>query len=121
MRTCYTGEVSLDRLDAVVTLFGWVHRRRDHGGVIFIDLRDRAGLAQVVCDPDRAEMFKVAENVRNEFCVRITGLVRRRPDPHDKRRVFVELTDDAVCRLDRFLSSRTIETTESDPPVRRRA
>jgi aspartyl-tRNA synthetase len=79
MRTCYTGEVSLDRLDAVVTLFGWVHRRRDHGGVIFIDLRDRAGLAQVVCDPDRAEMFKVAENVRNEFCVRITGLVRRRP------------------------------------------
>ena len=70
MRTCYTGEVSLDRLDDVVTLFGWVHRRRDHGGVIFIDLRDRAGLAQAVCDPDRAEMFKVAEHVRNEFCVR---------------------------------------------------
>jgi len=79
MRTSYTGEVSLDRLDDVVTLFGWVHRRRDHGGVIFIDLRDRAGIAQVVCDPDRADMFKVAENVRNEFCVRITGLVRRRP------------------------------------------
>jgi len=79
MRSCYTGQVSTDQLDQVVTLFGWVHRRRDHGGVIFIDLRDREGLAQVVCDPDRADMFQVAERVRNEFCVRITGKVRRRP------------------------------------------
>ncbi|CAN5284440.1 aspartate--tRNA ligase [soil metagenome] len=79
-RTHYTGAVNTDQLGQVVTLFGWVHRRRDHGGVIFIDLRDREGLAQVVCDPDRAEMFKVAEGVRNEFCVRITGLVRPRPD-----------------------------------------
>jgi aspartyl-tRNA synthetase len=79
IRTCYTGEVSLEHLDQVVTLCGWVHRRRDHGGVIFIDLRDRAGLAQVVCDPDRAEMFATAERIRNEFCVRITGKVRRRP------------------------------------------
>ncbi|HMS79288.1 MAG TPA: OB-fold nucleic acid binding domain-containing protein, partial [Burkholderiaceae bacterium] len=79
MRTCYTGEVSTDRLDSVVTLYGWVHRRRDHGGVIFIDLRDRAGLAQVVCDPDRPEMFKVAEGLRNEFCVQVVGKVRRRP------------------------------------------
>jgi aspartyl-tRNA synthetase len=63
-----------------VNLCGWVHRRRDHGGVIFIDLRDREGLVQVVCDPDRAEMFKSAESVRNEFCLRITGLVRARPD-----------------------------------------
>ena len=55
MRTTYTGLVSADRLDQVVTLFGWVHRRRDHGGVIFIDLRDREGLVQVVCDPDRQE------------------------------------------------------------------
>ena len=62
-----------------VNLCGWVHRRRDHGGVIFIDLRDREGLVQVVCDPDRAEMFKSAELVRNEFCLRITGLVRSRP------------------------------------------
>jgi len=80
MRSCYTGQVSTDQLDQVVTLFGWVHRRRDHGGVIFIDLRDREGLAQVVCDPDRAEVFRVAEKVRNEFCVRITGKVRRRPE-----------------------------------------
>jgi aspartyl-tRNA synthetase len=79
MRSCYTGEVSTDRLDSVVTLFGWVHRRRDHGGVVFIDLRDRAGLAQVVCDPDRAEVFATAERIRNEYCVKVVGLVRRRP------------------------------------------
>ena len=83
MRTCYTGEVSLDHLDQVVTLFGWVARRRDHGGVIFIDLRDRAGLAQVVCDPDRPEMFEAAERIRNEFCVKVVGKVRRRPEGTD--------------------------------------
>ena len=59
---------------------GWVNRRRDHGGVIFIDLRDREGYVQVVCDPDRAEMFKTAEGVRNEFCVQVKGLVRARPE-----------------------------------------
>jgi aspartyl-tRNA synthetase len=80
MRTCYAGQLSADRLDQVVTLFGWVHRRRDHGGVIFIDLRDREGLAQIVCDPDRAEVFGVAERMRNEFCVKIVGKVRRRPE-----------------------------------------
>ena len=80
MRTCYTGEVCLDHLDKTVTLFGWVHRRRDHGGVIFIDLRDRAGLAQVVFDPDNPAAFEIAERLRNEFCVRISGLVRRRPE-----------------------------------------
>jgi len=80
MRTCYTGEVATDRLDQVVTLFGWVQRRRDHGGVIFIDLRDRAGIAQVVCDPDRAQMFAVAERIRNEFCVKVVGKVRHRPE-----------------------------------------
>jgi aspartyl-tRNA synthetase len=83
MRTCYTGEVSLDHLDQVVTLFGWVARRRDHGGVIFIDLRDRAGLAQVVCDPDRPQMFEAAERIRNEFCVKVVGKVRRRPEGTD--------------------------------------
>ncbi len=80
MRTCYAGQVSTDRLDQTVTLFGWVHRRRDHGGVIFIDLRDREGVAQVVCDPDRPDMFSVAERVRNEFCVKVVGKVRRRPE-----------------------------------------
>jgi len=83
MRTCYTGEVSLDRLDEIVTLFGWVQRRRDHGGVIFIDLRDRAGIAQVVCDPDRAETFATAERIRNEFCIKVVGKVRKRPEGTD--------------------------------------
>ena len=79
-RTCYTGEVSKAHLDQTVTLFGWVHRRRDHGGVIFIDLRDRAGLAQVVVDPDNKAAFETAERIRNEYCLRITGLVRLRPE-----------------------------------------
>ena len=80
MRTCYTGEVSRNHLDQTVTLFGWVHRRRDHGGVIFIDLRDRAGLAQVVFDPDNAVAFEVAERLRNEYCIKIVGRVRNRPE-----------------------------------------
>jgi aspartyl-tRNA synthetase len=63
-----------------VTLAGWAHRRRDHGGVIFIDLRDREGLAQVVCDPDRAQAFQAAERVRSEYVLRVTGKVRRRPE-----------------------------------------
>lgn len=79
MRTCYAGQVSEQLLDQTVTLMGWAHRRRDHGGVIFIDLRDREGLVQVVCDPDRADMFKIAEEVRNEFCLKIVGKVRARP------------------------------------------
>ncbi|MCO7635937.1 aspartate--tRNA ligase [Pseudomonas sp. S 311-6] len=80
MRTCYTGQVCRDHLGQTVTLYGWVHRRRDHGGVIFIDLRDREGLAQVVFDPDGVESFAIAERLRNEFCVRVTGLVRARPE-----------------------------------------
>ncbi|MFZ6819498.1 aspartate--tRNA ligase [Undibacterium sp. Ji22W] len=80
MRTNYCGLTTEALLGQTVSLCGWVHRRRDHGGVIFIDLRDREGLVQVVCDPDRAEVFKNAETVRNEFCLRITGIVRNRPD-----------------------------------------
>ncbi|MBX9794446.1 MAG: aspartate--tRNA ligase, partial [Burkholderiaceae bacterium] len=79
MRTTYCGLVSEALMGQTVTLMGWAHRRRDHGGVIFIDLRDREGLVQVVCDPDRAEMFKTAEGVRNEFCLKIVGKVRARP------------------------------------------
>ncbi|MFZ9103361.1 MAG: aspartate--tRNA ligase [Burkholderiaceae bacterium] len=80
MRTHFSGSLSTEVLDQTVTLCGWVHRRRDHGGVIFIDLRDREGIAQVVCDPDRPEVFATAESLRNEFCVRIVGRVRRRPE-----------------------------------------
>jgi len=79
MRTSYCGLVSEALMGQTITLMGWAHRRRDHGGVIFIDLRDREGIVQVVCDPDRAEMFKAAEDVRNEFCLKITGKVRARP------------------------------------------
>ncbi len=79
MRTTYCGLVSEQLMGQTVTLMGWAHRRRDHGGVIFIDLRDREGLVQVVFDPDRADSFKIAEDVRNEFCLKITGLVRPRP------------------------------------------
>jgi len=79
MRTTYCGLVSDTLLGQTVTLMGWAHRRRDHGGVIFIDLRDREGLVQIVCDPDRGETFKTAENVRNEFCLKVVGKVRPRP------------------------------------------
>ena len=79
MRTTYCGLVTEAHLGQSVTLCGWVNRRRDHGGVIFVDLRDREGYVQVVCDPDRADMFTVAESLRNEFCVQVSGLVRARP------------------------------------------
>jgi aspartyl-tRNA synthetase len=79
MRTHYCGELSAALVERSVTLCGWAHRRRDHGGVIFIDLRDREGLAQVVFDPDRPGPFAVAERVRSEFVLRVTGKVRRRP------------------------------------------
>jgi aspartyl-tRNA synthetase len=79
-RTDYCGRIDRRFLAQTVTLTGWVHRRRDHGGVIFIDLRDRGGLVQVVCDPDRAETFAAAEKLRNEYCVRVEGLVRPRPE-----------------------------------------
>ena len=79
MRTHYCGQLDSRTIGQEVTLCGWAHRRRDHGGVIFIDMRDREGLAQVVCDPDRPEMFATAESVRNEFCLKITGTVRARP------------------------------------------
>jgi len=79
MRSHTCGQVSDSLIGKEVTLAGWVNRRRDHGGVIFIDLRDREGFVQIVCDPDRPEMFALAEQVRNEFCIQITGLVRARP------------------------------------------
>jgi aspartyl-tRNA synthetase len=80
MRSNYCGLVTESLMGQTVSLCGWVNRRRDHGGVIFIDLRDREGYVQVVCDPDRADMFKTAEGVRNEFCVQVKGVVRARPE-----------------------------------------
>lgn len=79
MRSHYCGDLRKEHIGQEVTLKGWVHRRRDHGGVIFLDVRDRQGLAQVVFDPDRAESFKLADSVRNEFVIELKGLVRDRP------------------------------------------
>jgi aspartyl-tRNA synthetase len=88
MRTHYCGQVDESLTGKVVTVAGWAHRRRDHGGVIFVDLRDREGLLQIVFDPDKATVFAMAERVRNEFVLKVTGLVRARPpgtaNPHLK-------------------------------------
>ena len=90
MRTHYCGAVTAADIGNTVTLCGWAHRRRDHGGVIFIDLRDREGMVQVVIDPDTPEAFKLAEDVRSEFVLKIDGLVRaasrrhRKPQPADR-------------------------------------
>jgi aspartyl-tRNA synthetase len=80
MRSNYCGLVTEALMGQTVSLCGWVNRRRDHGGVIFVDLRDREGYVQVVCDPDRADMFATAEGVRNEFCIQVKGVVRARPE-----------------------------------------
>ncbi len=80
MRTLYCGHLNTSHLDQQVDLCGWVHRRRDHGGVIFIDLRDRYGIAQIVFDPDRPEPFAIADAVRHEYVLRISGRVRHRPE-----------------------------------------
>jgi aspartyl-tRNA synthetase len=79
MRTHYCGDINASHVGATVTVAGWVHRRRDHGGVIFIDLRDRSGIVQVVCDPDTAELFAQAERVRSEYVLTIHCIVRKRP------------------------------------------
>ena len=76
MRTDYCGNISADYIGQTVTIQGWVNKRRDLGGVIFLDMRDRAGIVQVVIDPDTADTFATANKVRNEYCLTLTGLVR---------------------------------------------
>ncbi|MAZ39580.1 MAG: aspartate--tRNA ligase [Legionellales bacterium] len=80
MRTDYCGKITEQYLDQVVTIKGWVHRRRDHGGVIFVDLRDREGMVQVVFEPEQQTLFTTAEGLRSEFVITVTGQVRARPD-----------------------------------------
>src|SRR5574344_1449913 len=80
MRSIYCGEVSEKELDQEVTLCGWVNRRRDLGGLIFIDMRDKAGIVQVYFDPDQKQAHEEASSLRNEFCIKVTGIVRARPD-----------------------------------------
>ena len=84
MRSHYCGKIEKSLIDETVSVAGWVHRRRDHGGVIFIDLRDREGLLQVVFDPsDDADLFALAEQLRGEFVIRVSGRVRGRPEGRD--------------------------------------
>ena len=80
MRSHYSGDVNAAAIDSEITVCGWVHRRRDHGGVIFVDLRDRSGLLQVVFDPDEPSIFETAERLRGEFVIQVTGRVRARPE-----------------------------------------
>jgi aspartyl-tRNA synthetase len=80
MRSHYCGQIDESLIGEDIAVCGWVHRRRDHGGVIFIDLRDREGLLQIVFDPDRAEIFAAAERIRGEFVLSVKGIVRQRPD-----------------------------------------
>jgi aspartyl-tRNA synthetase len=80
MRTHYCGELNQQHIDEVVSVCGWINRRRDHGGVIFVDLRDKKGILQVVFDPDDAAMFAQAETLRNEFVLRVEGKLRVRPE-----------------------------------------
>ena len=96
MRTTYCGLVSDKLAGQTVTLMGWAHRRRDHGKLIFIDLRDREGIVQVVCDQDLAESFKVAESVRNEFCLKVVGVVRARA-PKDVNANIASGTIEVFC------------------------
>ena len=99
MRTHYCGDVTAENLDERVALTGWVHRRRDHGGVIFLDVRDRAGIVQVVYDPDTPESFATADRVRSEYVLKIAGRVRRRPEGTvnpDMRTGEVEVLGDAI-------------------------
>ena len=109
MRTHYCGELDTSHIGQTVTLCGWVHRRRDHGGVIFLDLRDRDGLAQVVVDPDTKESFARAEQVRSEFVLRITGLVRARPAGTENR----DLASGAIELLCRELE--VLNSAETPP------
>ena len=83
MRSHHCGELRIDHQGKKVSLCGWVHRRRDHGGVIFLDLRDRTGLIQIVFNPDQADSFALADACRNEFVVQVAGLVSSRPNGTD--------------------------------------
>ena len=110
MRSHYCGDLNREHVGQEVTLSGWVHRRRDHGGVIFIDLRDRNGLVQVVIDPDNPETFRMAEQARSEFVVRVEGLVRPRPAGTENK-------DLATGEIEVLARALTILNTSETPPI----
>lgn len=107
MRTHKCGELNTQHLDSSVQLCGWVHRRRDHGGVIFIDLRDRSGLVQIVFDPDYAETFALAESVRSEYVLKIQGKVRHRPEGTVNPKMFTGEIEILVNQLEVLNESET--------------
>ncbi|MEM7612147.1 MAG: OB-fold nucleic acid binding domain-containing protein, partial [Pseudomonadota bacterium] len=109
MRTHYCGSVNEQLVGETVTVTGWVHRRRDHGGVIFVDLRDREGLLQIVFNPDDAGMFADAERLRSEFVLKATGLVRLRPEG---------MHNDSIPsgKVELVVSELTILNTSDTPP-----
>jgi len=103
MRSHYCGDLRASHDGETVTLCGWVHRRRDHGGVIFLDLRDRNGLVQVVFDPDTEQAFALADKVRSEYVLRLTGRVREGPAPTDTPPSF-ELTSPPLAEVVRDIN-----------------
>ncbi|GAB6049368.1 aspartate--tRNA ligase [Hydrogenophilus islandicus] len=109
MRSHYCGTVTAEHLNQTVTLCGWARRRRDHGGVIFIDLADRSGIVQIVVDPDRPEAFRLAESVRNEYVLSVTGRVRRRPAGTENPNI-------TTGEIELFVESLTILNTSAPLP-----
>ena len=97
MRTHYCGELNSEHIGDTVTVCGWVHRRRDHGGVIFLDLRDRQGLLQVVVDPDTKQAFATADRARSEWVMQVTGLVRIRPEGTVNADMSMSVAHSCVC------------------------
>ena len=110
MRSHYSGDVTAAAIDSEITVCGWVHRRRDHGGVIFVDLRDRSGLIQVVFDPDEAETFAAAEKLRNEFVIQVTGRVRARPEGTVNKNL-------ASGEIEVYTTSLTVLNASETPPL----
>ena len=107
MRSHYCGDVNETLEGKIVTVAGWMHRRRDHGGVIFIDLRDREGLVQVVCNPEDVESFAAAERVRSEYVLQIEGEVRRRPEGSDNEELKSGKIEIVATKLEILNSSET--------------
>ena len=124
MRTHYCGELNSKLLGEEVSLCGWVHNRRDHGGVIFIDLRDFKGKAQIVIDPDTPESFSIAENVRSEYVLKVTGVVRERPKGtinEDMPTGSLEVLISAIIVLNASLTPMILDVTvPSSSPICKR-
>ena len=107
MRTNYCGELGKDFAGKSVTVCGWVHRRRDHGGVIFLDLRDTTGMVQIVVNPEQADSFKIADNVRSEYVLKVTGLVEERPQDSENLTL---ATGEIELRCEEIVVLNTAET-----------